>query len=106
PTVVRQRPDRELMADDAARIVEMAAAAPNESALEGPLDPDVTTPDAEHGGLFTRHLVQALETAPASATYRDVLIGIAARLEEDEAGQTPQISGEAGRALFSSSVPR
>ena len=99
PTAIRQAPDRESMADATARVLELAAAAPNEAALEGPLD-DGRGANAGHGGMFTRYLVRALREATASTTYEEVLRGVADRLDIEEAGQSPQITGEGTKALF------
>lgn len=99
PAAVRQAPDRESMADSSARVIELAAAASNEAALEGPLD-DTPGGSADHGGLFTRYLVRALREATPSTTYTDVLRDVAERLDIAEAGQSPQITGEGTKALF------
>jgi hypothetical protein len=99
PALVRQRYDPETMADATTTVLELAAAAPNQAALEGPLDA-AGSPSGAHGGMFTRYLAEALGEAPPSATYEEVLRGVADRLDLDEVGQTPQITGEGAKALF------
>ncbi len=99
PAVVRQRYDPESMADAATSILELAAAAPNQAALEGPLDA-TASPGGEHGGMFTRYLAEALGEVTPSATYEDVLRRVAERLEYEELGQSPQITGDGAKALF------
>lgn len=100
PAVVRQRYDPETMADATTSILELAAAAPNEAALEGPLDASGSA-SGEHGGMFTRYLVTALRGATANATYEEVLSAVAERLDYEDLGQSPQITGEGAKALFS-----
>jgi hypothetical protein len=99
PARVRQRFDPEFMADATTRVLEIAAAAPNEAALEGPLEA-VGGGGPEHGGMFTWYLVSALRSAVPSATYADVLRGVTERLAYDELGQSPQLVGEGAKALF------
>jgi len=101
PTALPQRDDRQAMADSTIRVLELAGAAPHESALEGPLDEALGASGGGHGGMFTRYLVNALRAAPASATYEDVLGEVAERLEYEELGQSPQITGDGAKALFS-----
>ncbi len=96
---VRQRYDPETMADSTTSILELAAAAPNQSALEGLLD-GIDARSSEHGGMFTRYLVTALREASPSATYEDVLCEVADKLEYEELGQTPQMTGQGAKALF------
>lgn len=96
PKAVRQAPDTEAMADGRDRILELAAAAPNQSAMEGPAIDDPAT----HGGVFTRFLVEQLESAPADATYQDVIEEITWRMEDEEFIQRPQINGKGSGALF------
>jgi hypothetical protein len=100
PAVVRQRYDPESMADAAPTILEVAAAAPNQSALEGPLDAIAVGGAVEHGGAFTRHFVASLRQAAPSATYADVVRAVAARLDDEELGQSPQIMGDGATPLF------
>ena len=100
PSNVRRGYDPETMADATTTVLELAAAAPNQAALEGPLDASVS-PSGEHGGMFTRYLAAALREAPPSATYEEVLSRVAERLEYEELGQSPQITGEGAKALFS-----
>jgi hypothetical protein len=96
PKAVRQAPDTEVMADGRDRILELAAAAPNQSAMEGPAMDDPTM----YGGVFTRFLVEQLESAPSDATYRDVIEEITWRLEDEDLLQRPQINGKGAGALF------
>lgn len=105
PAVVRQRYDPESMADATTSVIEIAAAAPNQSALEGPL---AATGGAspEHGGVFTRYLENALRVASPATTYEDVLRDIAVRLDDEELGQSPQITGEGAKALFAAPTIR
>ncbi|MGE0158034.1 MAG: caspase domain-containing protein [Gemmatimonadales bacterium] len=100
PTAIRQRYDPESMADSATSVLEVAAAAPNESALEGPLDPGGSAGAVEHGGAFTRHFVATLREAEPGATYEDVLRVVAERLDDEELGQTPQLVGRGDTPLF------
>ena len=113
PKVVRQRPDPESMADGTSTILELAAAAPNQSALEGPFPIDVASPKhvsgadpsdataaSESRGAFTHFLVQELRNAPEDATYVEILRAVASRLERGDFMQSPQISGEGARSLF------
>ena len=93
---MRQAPDTEVMADGRDRILELAAAAPNQSAMEGPTadDPDV------HGGVFTRVLVEMLQTEPTDLTYEELMEEITWRLEDEDLLQRPQLNGKGGAALF------
>lgn len=100
PRVLPQASDRQVMADSTTSVLELAGAAPHEAALEGPLDDASGAVEGEHGGMFTRYLVSALRSAPPSATYEDVLREVAERLEYEELGQSPQITGEGAKALF------
>jgi hypothetical protein len=100
PASVRQQRDRESMADSTTSVLELAAAAPNEAALEGPLEGVPGAARVEYGGMFTRYLVGALREAPPSATYTEVLRGVARSLADEELGQSPQIHGEGAKALF------
>jgi hypothetical protein len=98
PEVVRQRYDPESMADGATTILELAAAAPNESALEGPFTEGPA--GAEHGGAFTHYLVAELRATPPTATYEDVMRAVARRLEDEEIAQSPRVTGEGVAPLF------
>lgn len=100
PTAVARGFDRQSMVDSTATVLELAAAAPHEAALEGPLSDEPGALD-EQGGMFTRYLVAALRAAPATATYDEVLSAVAERLDYEELGQSPQITGEGSKALFS-----
>jgi hypothetical protein len=91
------------MSDATTSVLELAAAAPHEAALEGPVEDPVGASagaPAVHGGMFTRYLVSALRAASPSATYADVLRSVAERLDYEELGQSPQITGEGAKALF------
>jgi hypothetical protein len=105
PRVVQQGVDRQAMADSSLRVLELAAAAPHEAALEGPLTEAPGAGGAEHGGMFTRYLVGALLEASPSTTYEEVLRAVAERLDYEELGQSPQITGEGAKALFSPPGP-
>jgi len=100
PAAVRQAYDPETMSDATATILELAAAGPNEAALEGPLDASVGAGAVEHGGAFTRHLVRSLREAGPSSTYEQIMSAVAARLDDEELGQSPQIMGEGRIPLF------
>ena len=99
PALIRQRYDPETMADATTSILELAAAAPNQSALEGPVG-GIDAQGSEHGGVFTRYLVAALRDASSTATYEDVLREVSDELEYEELGQTPQFTGQGAKALF------
>lgn len=96
PDAVRQAPDVEAMADGRDRVLELAAAAPNQSAMEGPVE----SGGELHGGVFTRLLVEILETAPPDATYQGVIEEITRRLEDEDLAQRPQVNGTGGTVLF------
>ena len=100
PRALRQGADRQIMADSSLSVLELAAAAPHEAALEGPLSDAPGVGEAEHGGMFTRYLVSALLEASPSTTYEEVLRRVAERLDYEELGQSPQITGEGAKALF------
>ena len=101
PERVRQRPDAESMTDPSGQptIVELAAAAPNQSAMEGPFG--ATDGAVEQRGAFTWMLVQELLTAEEGASYADVIEGVARRLQDRDLLQDPHVTGPAGAALFS-----
>jgi hypothetical protein len=100
PPALPGGPDRQAMADSTGTVLELAGAAPSEAALEGPLDDAAGATDGEHGGMFTRYLVTALRSASRSTTYEDVVRAVAERLDYEELGQSPQITGEGAKALF------
>jgi len=99
PEAVRQRFDRETMADGGASIVELAGAAPNQSALEGSFPTGDGGIPAQHGA-FTTYLVQKLRAATESTTYEEVMAAVAARLLRDDLVQVPQLTGAGAKALF------
>jgi hypothetical protein len=101
PERVRLRYDAEVMGDGEPRVVELAASAPNESALEGPLaDPDPGDSAGPHGGAFTHFLVEELRVAPPAATYEDLVGAVARHLRDREIAQSPRVSGPEDRLLF------
>jgi len=99
PERVRQAYDPESMADGTTRILELAAAAPNQSALEGPFG-GTETKAPEQRGAFTWFLAQELAEAQPDMTYEDILRSVAESLFEGDFPQSPQITGEGDRALF------
>jgi caspase domain-containing protein len=99
PEFVRQAYDPESMADGATTILELAAAAPNQSALEGPFGA-TGTKAAEPRGAFTWFLVQELARAEPDITYEEVIRSVAERLFEEELPQDPQVTGAGTRAIF------
>jgi len=101
PEAVRQRPDAESMTDPVGRptIVELAAAAPNQSAMEGPFG--VAGGAVEQRGAFTWMLVQELLSAEEGASYADVIERVARRLQDRDLQQNPHVTGPAGTVLFS-----
>ncbi len=99
PERVRQAFDSESMADGAGRILELAAAAPNQSALEGPFGA-TGEKAAEQRGAFTYFLIQQLSEAGPDATYEEILRGVASELRYEELPQDPQITGAGGTPLF------
>lgn len=100
PEVVRQAYDPETMADGTGHVTEIAAAAPNQSALEGPFPTD--SGDAiEQRGAFTYFLVQELLSAAEDDTYEGVVASVAERLLDEDFMQSPQSSGDAQAKLFS-----
>lgn len=99
PTSLAPGSDRQSMADAGTNILELAAAAPHEAALEGPVSEEALA-SVEYGGMFTRYLVEALGRASAEVTYAEVLRQVAERLDYEELGQSPQLTGEGAKALF------
>lgn len=104
PDTVRQRPDPESMTDTAidrrdTTILELAAAGPNQSALEGPFG-EVGT-GVEQRGAFTWMLAQELLSAETGASYADVMERVARRLQDQDVLQDPHVTGPASTALFS-----
>lgn len=98
PERVRQRYDPESMADGSTTVIEVAAAGPNQSAMEGEFfDADG---GREQRGAFTYHLVRALREASGSATYEDVVNRVIANLKADLLIQDPQLTGPKSEPLF------
>lgn len=100
PERVRQQYDPESMADGSRSIIEVAAAAPNQSAMEGDFEAasgEGVTP----GGAFTRYLVRELWQAPPTRTYAEVVARVASQLKAEQFTQDPQLDGPSGEALFS-----
>lgn len=100
PEEIRQRPDPESMADGSTTVLELAAAGPNRSALEGPFG-ESKDGTQEQRGAFTYFLVQHLQTASPETTYEDLLQAVAAALESNDFLQGPQLTGSGKQALFS-----
>ncbi len=100
PEQIRHRPDPESMADGSTTVLELAAAAPNQSALEGPFG---AMKDAipEQRGAFTYYLVQQLREATPDMTYDELLRAVAETLESNDFLQSPQLTGLGGTTLFS-----
>ena len=104
PGPVRQRQDTESMLDGSRTILEIAAAAPNQWAVEG----DFPTTDGEPvlGGAFTHHLVRELWRAAPATTYADLFGRVAAHLKAAQLEQDPQIEGPADRPLFAAGTSK
>jgi len=100
PEQIRHRPDPESMADGSAMVLELAAAAPNQSALEGPFGAMKDAVPVQRGA-FTYYLVQQLQEATPDMTYEEVLRAVAEALESNDFMQSPQLTGSGGTALFS-----
>ena len=101
PERVRQQYDPESMADGSTTILELSAAGPNQSAMEG--DFRLTDRDGtEARGAFTYHLVRELWRASPGASYEDLLSNLVSSLKADQFMQDPQLTGSGGRALFRS----
>ncbi len=77
------------------RYVLFAACREEERAKELPFKPG-----APSHSVFTYHLCQALQQAPARATYRDLLEPVRAAVAASALGQTPQLEGARDRLLF------
>ena len=96
PSRVRQRPDSESMTDGGS-VVELAAAAPNQSALEGPFGEGGLV---EQRGAFTWILARELRSAPPGTTYAQVIEEVARELRDREFPQEPRVTGPEGAMLF------
>ncbi|MGH9362617.1 MAG: caspase family protein [Thermoanaerobaculia bacterium] len=81
------------------RYVLFAACRVEERAKELPLKPGVPS-----HSVFTFHLCQALQQAPARATYRDLLEPVRAAVAASAPDQTPQLEGARDRLLFGMAV--
>jgi len=99
PEVVRQRYDPESMVDGSTKMFELAAAGPNESALEGSFEAGDGSDEGQHGA-FTHFLVDELREAPSTASYEDILRAVTTRLDAQGMEQRPQFTGDAGTPLF------
>ena len=74
------------------RIVELAASAPNQTALDAAfLDDDGNV--SFYGGAFTTHLLEQLWAAVDSSSLQSVLDGAREAMREDHFEQEPQFSG-------------
>lgn len=99
PERVRQRYDPESMTDGSTTIIELSAAAPNQSAVEG----DFPTGDGgrtEARGAFTYHLVRELRQASRDTSWEELLSHLMSSMKADQFMQDPQLTGS-GR-LFGS----
>ena len=74
------------------RIVELAASAPHETALDAVFFDEEGNVDF-YGGAFTTHLLRELWASLDSATLRDVLSDTGAAMEMERFQQSPQFSG-------------
>jgi hypothetical protein len=99
PERVRQQYDSESMIDGGTTITELAAAAPNQSAMEGDFRSG-NGPETEARGAFTYHLVRQLWQASPSTTYEDLLSYLSASLQADQFTQSPQLTGRRTGSLF------
>lgn len=99
PERVRQRYDPESMIDGSTTIIELSAAAPNQSAVEGdfPREDGVGT---EARGAFTYHLVRELRQASGDTSWEALLSHLMASMKADQFMQDPQLTG--GGRLFGS----
>ena len=99
PEAVRQAFDTESMVDGNSRILELAAAAPNQSALEGPFGTSGEK-SAEPRGAFTYFLIEELSRVGPDATYEQVMRAVSAKLLDEDFPQTPQLNGTGATPLF------
>jgi hypothetical protein len=84
---------------DRGAAVELAAAAPDQSAMDAMFPPEAGAPSFA-GGAFTTHLVQELWEAEAGATYAEVFAGTVESLKAARFTQDPQRSGGDGAPVF------
>jgi hypothetical protein len=99
PEAVRQAFDTESMGDGSTQILELAAAAPNESALEGPFGASGEKA-AEPRGAFTYFLIEELSRVGPDATYEQILRAVSSKLLDEELPQNPQLNGVGNTPLF------
>jgi len=78
---------------DETRVLELAAAQPNQVAVDAYF-PAVDGAEAFHGGAFTTFLVQQLWKAPADVTYQEVFQEAYEALKRNRFQQDPYISSE------------
>jgi hypothetical protein len=88
----------ETILGSAAGVLEIAAAARNQPAMDATFVLGDGT--SYHGGAFTTHLVRRLWQAPPQASYRELFVNTVAGLKSDRFMQDPQIAGPAQRTLF------
>jgi len=99
PERVRQQYDPESMADGSTTIIELAAAAPNQSAMEGEFRSSEGA-GTEARGAFTYHLVRELRQASEDTSYEELLSHLMSSMKADQLMQDPQLIG--GGTLFGS----
>jgi len=93
PERVRQRYDPESMSDGGGRIIELSAAAPNQSAVEGDF-PSGERGGTEARGAFTYHLVRELRASSDGTSYQDLLSHLVSSMKADQFMQDPQLTGD------------
>ena len=74
-----------------ARVLELAAAQPDQAAVDAYF-PATDGTDAFHGGAFTTFLVRQLWRAPSAATYEDVFTGVREALKRNRFQQDPLLA--------------
>lgn len=90
---IADRPDASGLDAGETRVLELAAAQPNQVAVDAYF-PAVEGAEAFHGGAFTTFLVQQLWKAPADVTYQDVFEDAYEALKRNRFQQDPYISTE------------
>ncbi|NJD18402.1 MAG: DUF4384 domain-containing protein [Gemmatimonadetes bacterium] len=75
----------------AARVLELAAAQPDQAAVDAYF-PATDGTEAFHGGAFTTYLVRQLWRAPADATYEQVFLDVREALKRNRFQQDPLLS--------------
>lgn len=73
------------------RVLELAAAQPNQAAVDAYF-PAEEGGEAFHGGAFTTFLVRELWRAPAEATYEDAFLAVREALKRNRFEQDPYLS--------------